>query len=165
MNKLVDVTSSIIAQHYGLAWHGHSLTLRRWGSVGCLSSLFFVSVFDGLVLVDRVNVSAEEQGMRLKLPSFHISPRMINQISGNVHRVWYLVADGELFWIKDREFDRLLHRVRITIVGDDMNHFEQDVIGPDIEIRQDYIPGRGRQRRDYWKNHLNRKPRPVLVAS
>lgn len=162
MNKLIENVSSIIANHYDLKWNGRSLTLKRWESVGCLSSLFFVSLCGKLVLVDRKDVADEEEGMRLKLPSFHFTERMIQQISSDGHRAWFLVVDGELVHIRDRNVERLMQRVRITVVGPDRHRFEQDLIGPDIEVRQDYLPGRGRTRRDYWKNHLNRKPKLVL---
>jgi len=161
MKKHIETASSVIANHYGLKWNGRSLTLKRWESVGCLSSLFFVSIHldssTHLYLVDRKDIDVEEEGMRLKLPCFHFSPQMVDTLNADRHQVWYMVVEGELILIRDHNVERLFKRLRIASVGPDRHRFEQDVIGLDIDIRQDYIPGRGKVRRDYWKNHLNRK--------
>ena len=165
MNKTVESASSIIANHYGLNWNGRSLTLKRWGSVGCLSSLFFVLPYKDLVLVDRVDVLAEDEGMRLKLPSFHFNDRMLEQVENDPSRIWFMAVEGELIHIRDRNVERLLSRVRITRVGPDRHCFEQDVLGADVDVRMEYIPGRGKSKRDWWANHLNPRPLPLLKTA
>lgn len=166
MKKHIEHASSTIANHYGLKWNGRSLTLKRWESVGCLSSLFFVSIHldssTHLYLVDRKEIDVEEEGMRLKLPCFHFSPQMVEELEKDRHQVWYMAVEGELILIRDHNVERLFKRLRIVKVGRERHRFDQDVLGTDFDIRQPYQPGRGRVRKDYWKNHLNRKTEPVL---
>lgn len=152
--------SSSIATHYGLRWEDKTLALRQLGPAHVFSNLFFVSIWvdkqEGthLYLVDHSAITVEDEGLRCKIPAFHFSPQMLSQVTQDKYQVWYVSMGDELVRIKNRDFAKLSKQLRIK-TGDDSRHrFDQIALGSDIQVRQDYLPRRGKVKKNSWATHL-----------
>lgn len=168
-SKALHRASSLIAEHYGLRWLDRTLTLNHWESVGSLCNLFFVSVYNDsasyLYLIDRSEVCVWNEGIRNKLPCFYFTPQMAERAVGDGSRVWYVSIGDELVRIRSKDFTKLSARINIKIEDDGRHWFDQDIIGSDIEVKQEYLPRRGKVRKQRWLRHLKSARRTLPEPS
>lgn len=148
--------SSCLAANYGLRWNDRKLALKELGAGDCVFNLFFVSVStesstnDYLYLVNRVAVTTDVDGMRVKLPYFAVTERMIEHLNQVNHRLWYVTIGDELVRIKDKSIDKISTYLSIRRNNCCETWFEQDVLCSDMSIKQPYIPRRGKCKKLDW---------------
>lgn len=148
--------ASCVAKHYGLQWNDKRLALKELGASDCVFNLFFVSVNSDKVtgefiyMVDRVEITKEVEGLRVKLPYFVITDRMSSHLDQINHRLWFITIADELVRIKDKTIDRLVSRLAVRRNNCMDTWFEQEIICSEMNVRMPYLPKRGKQKKPAW---------------
>lgn len=100
-------------------------------------------------LIDSAIITHRHNGDRSKIGCFVFNKGVWDCLNAGHYKYWFAVVNGELMRIRKCSVAKLFDTLNIKLTKHNTDHLVRDVVYPDLDIQQPYLPGRPKPKPEY----------------